>query len=135
MTRFVLDCSISASWFLLDESNAAAEVVLERLAGGEAIVPALWTAEMVNVLLVAEKRSRLSPSDVARALEVVINLPILVEPADITTMKSCHSIAKEYSLSSYDACYLEIAMRLGLPLASLDRGLITAARKSGVPLL
>jgi predicted nucleic acid-binding protein len=135
LKRFVLDCSISASWFLLDESNVAAQAVLERLSDEEAVVPALWTIEMVNVLLVAERKERISSSDAARAVEIISNLPVFVEPADLATMKSCRAIAKEHSLSSYDACYLEIAMRLGLPLASLDRGLITAARNSGIRLL
>jgi predicted nucleic acid-binding protein len=98
-------------------------------------VPALWTVEMVNVLLVAERKERISPSDAARAVEVISNLPVIVEQADFATMKSCRAIAREHSLSSYDACYLEIALRLGLPLASLDRELITAERNSGVPLL
>jgi predicted nucleic acid-binding protein len=135
LKRFVLDCSISASWFLLDESNVAAEAVLERLSDEEAVVPALWTVEMVNVLVVAERKGRISPSDAARALEVISNLPVIVEQADLATMKSCRVIAREHSLSSYDACYVEIALRLGLPLASLDRELITAARNSGIPLL
>jgi predicted nucleic acid-binding protein len=135
LKRFVLDCSISASWFLLDETNAAAQAVLERLTDEEAVVPALWTVEMVNVLLVAERRGRIPPSDAARALEVISHLPLVVEQADLATMKSCSTIAKEYSLSSYDASYLEIAMRLGLPLATLDRELIAAARNSAIHLL
>lgn len=135
MKRFVLDCSISASWFLVDESNDAAQAVLERLCEEEAVVPALWTVEMTNVLVVAERRHRILPADAARALEVISDLPIIVEPADFGTMKSCRIIAREHSLSSYDACYLEVAQRLGLPLASLDFKLIAAARKSGIPLL
>ncbi|MHC1725179.1 MAG: type II toxin-antitoxin system VapC family toxin [Syntrophobacteraceae bacterium] len=135
MKRFVLDCSISASWFLLDESNDAAQAVLERLREEEAVVPALWIVEMANVLVIAERKNRISPADAARTLEVIADLPIIVEPADLGTMKGCCTIAIKYSLSSYDACYLEIAQRLGLPLASLDLKLITAAGKSGIPLL
>lgn len=135
MKRFVLDCSISASWFLSDESNDAAEAVLERLREEEAVAPAIWIVEMTNVLVVAERRQRISPADAARALEVISDLPIIVEPANLDAMKYYRMIAREHSLSSYDACYLEVAQRLGLPLASLDLELIAAARKSGIPLI
>ena len=135
MKRFDLDRSISAWWFRVDESNDAAQAVLERLCKEEAVVPALWTVEMANVLVVAERRHRISPADAARALEVISDLPVIVEPADFSTMKSCRIIARECSLSCYDACYLEVAHRLGLPLASLGLKLIAAARKNGIPLL
>lgn len=98
-------------------------------------MPALWTVEMANVLVVAERRNRNTPTDAARAVELLTTLPILVEPGEMENLRSCRSIAREYGLSSYDACYLGLAQRLGLPLPSLDRNLILAARKNKIPLL
>jgi predicted nucleic acid-binding protein len=90
---------------------------------------------MANVLVVAERRKRITPADAARAVELLMSLPIRLEPGEMANLRSCHIIAGKYALSAYDACYLEIAQRLGLPLATLDRDLISAAQKSGVSLL
>ena len=85
MSRFVLDCSVSAAWCLSDEGSEAAEHILHRLANDEALVPPLWIAEMANVLLVAERRGRITPADASQAVELVLSLPIRVEFADL-----CH---------------------------------------------
>jgi predicted nucleic acid-binding protein len=90
---------------------------------------------MANVLVAAERRNRITPADAARAVELLLALPIRVEPGEMASLRSCRIIAREYALSSYDVCYLDIAQRLGLSLASLDRNLILAAQKSGIPLL
>lgn len=126
---------MSASWCLRDETNDAAQAILDRLVEEEAVVPALWPIEMANVLVVAERRNRITPADAARAVELLLALPIRVEPGDMASLRACRAVAREYALSSYDSCYLEAAQRLGLPLATLDHNLIRAARQSGVPLL
>ncbi|MFZ0929590.1 MAG: type II toxin-antitoxin system VapC family toxin [Syntrophobacteraceae bacterium] len=135
MSRFVLDCSVSAAWFLSDESSEAAEKILHRLADEEAVVPPLWIAEMANVLVMAERRGRIAPADASRAVELVMSLPIQVEFADLRTLNASRLLAREYDLSAYDASYLELAQRAGLPLATMDRILSTAARRCGVPVL
>ena len=135
MNRFVLDCSVSAAWCLLDETSEAADRVLERLVDEEALVPALWLMEMANVLVMAERRERITPAYAARAVELLSALPIRIEPAEPADLDACRLIAREYSLSAYDAAYLELAQRAGLPLATMDEALETAAEKGGIPLL
>ena len=135
MNRFVLDCSVSASWCLLDESNGAAQRILERLVDEEAVVPALWTLEMANVLVVAERRNRITAADATRAVELLLALPIHVEPGEKENLRLCRLAAREFGLSAYDASYLELAQRLGLPFATLDRNLNLAAQKCGIQLL
>jgi predicted nucleic acid-binding protein len=135
LSRFVLDCSVSAAWCLIDESSEAAEKILHRLARDEAVVPPLWISEMVNVLLMAERRGRITPADASRAVELVVSLPIRVESADLRTLNASRLLAREYDLSAYDASYLELAQREGLPLATMDQTLSRAARRCGVPLL
>jgi predicted nucleic acid-binding protein len=90
---------------------------------------------MANVLLVAERRGRITASDAARAIELVQSLSIEIEHADFQSLNSCRLLAREFNISAYDACYLELAQRRGLPLASLDNALILAARECGVLLL
>jgi predicted nucleic acid-binding protein len=132
---FVLDCSVSASWCLKDASNDAAEEILLKLSRVEALTPPLWPFEMANVLTVAERRGRISPADASRAVEVLLSLPIRVEPGGIGDMERSRSLAREHGLSAYDACYLDLAQRYGIALATLDAALVRAARKSGVSVL
>lgn len=135
MNRFVLDCSVSAAWFLQDETSARATNVFKRLRSEEALVPPLWPIEMANVLVVAERRGRISVADSQRAVELVLALPIVIEADDGTILKRLASVAREHRVSAYDACYLELAHREGLPLATLDSRLTKAAKRTGIPLL
>lgn len=134
MSRFVLDCSISAAWCIEDETSERAEIILHRLKGEEALVPPLWIYEMANALLAAERRGRITPADTSRAIELVLSLPIRVEPADFRALNASRLLAREYNLSAYDASYLELAQREGLRLATMDRELSWAAQKCGVRL-
>jgi len=135
MERFVLDNSIVMAWCFEDESNALADAVLEQLQTKLAIVPAIWPLEVGNVLLVAERRGRLSEADSSRFLTMLSNLPI---QSEIETRQRAMSnilfLAREHKLSTYDASYLDLAMREGVPLASLDKGLRRAAAQCQVPL-
>jgi predicted nucleic acid-binding protein len=135
LSRFVLDCSVSAAWCLADESSEAAETILYRLASAEALVPPIWIAEMANVLLVAERKKRITHADAARAVQVVMSLPIRIDSADLRTLNAWRLLAREYDVSAYDASYLELAQREGLPLATMDHALSLAARKCGVSVL
>ena len=136
MTDFVLDNSVAMRWML--ESNkvsdqAYAENVLKSFSNEDAIVPNLWHLEAANVLLGAEKRSEITAGEIEGFISQLENLPIHVDP--LTSHQSFSSIlalGRAYNLSSYDAAYLELALREGIPLATLDIDLIKAAKKSGL---
>jgi len=133
LTRFILDCSISASWCLKDASNEEANSILELMRESEAHVPSIWPVEMANVLVVAERRSRISAADAARAIEILLSLPIKADKGYLENLDAIRLLAREHRLSAYDACYLELAQRTGLPIATFDHALQTAAGNCGVP--
>jgi predicted nucleic acid-binding protein len=134
--RFIVDNSIVMTWCFKDEVNQYADAVLDSLMDATAIVPAIWPLEVVDVLLVAERRNRLHASDSIRFLSLLSQLPILVERAwPERMMKELLALGRENSLSSYDAAYLEIAMRQGLPIATLDGKLLDGAKRVNVPIL
>jgi predicted nucleic acid-binding protein len=131
---FVVDTSIVMSWCFEDEENSYAEAVLESLESAQAFVPAIWPLEVGNVLLVAERKKRLSQAAVVRFLSLLDGLPITVEQETRDRMlKEIVSLAREHGLSTYDASYLDLAMRLDLPLATQDTSLAKAAKKCKVP--
>ena len=136
MSRFVLDCSVAMAWCFADETDAVADSVLDRLSEDTALVPSVWPFEVANVLLVAEWRGRIKAADAARFLDLLSALPITI---DETTRERAWgpivSLGREHGLSSYNAAYLELAMREGVPLASRDATLCSAAEASGVPVL
>jgi len=135
LDSFVLDTSIVIAWCFEDESNALADVVLEQLRTKTAMVPAIWPLEVGNVLLVAERRGRLSEADSARFLAMLSALPIQSETETRQrAMSDILFLAREYKLSSYDASYLDLAMREGVPLATLDKSLQRAAARCQVSL-
>ncbi len=136
MTDFVLDNSVVMRWLL--ESNKAAdqkyaESVLKSLATAEALVPNLWHLEAANVLFNAEKREDMNLAEIEHFISQLENLPINV---DLLTsqqaLKRTLVLSREYNISSYDASYLELAIREGLPLSTLDKNLTKAAKKAGV---
>lgn len=134
--RFVVDNSVVMTWCFLDETNAYADAVLDSLADAVAVVPAIWPLEVVNVLLVAERRQRLSEADSVRFVTLLRQLPLVVDRSwPERLMKEWLAIGRAHDLSSYDTAYLELAMRQGLPLATLDRRLIEAARQIDIPIL
>ena len=133
--RFVIDNSIVMSWCFQDEGSGYTEAVLESLESGEAFVPAVWPLEVGNALLVAERKKRLSEASVVRFLTLVAGLPIMIEQETPERMlKEIVSLARQHGLSTYDASYLDLAMRLGLPLSTQDASLKKAAKKCRVPL-
>ena len=127
---FVVDASVSIEWLMPDESSALAEHALECLDGDEALAPGLWWFEVRNALLSAERRTRLTQDQTDAALAKLRRLPITMDHGvdDAVLM----SLARRWRLTVYDAAYLELAQRLGLPLATLDRDLAKAADAAGV---
>jgi predicted nucleic acid-binding protein len=131
----VLDNSVVISWCLEAEQDEYADAVLESLDTGEALAPAVWPLEAGNVLIAAERRQRLNRAATVRFLELLAALPIRVEQESPERMlKEILSLAREQGLSTYDASYLDLAMRRGLPLATRDAALAEAARRCGIPL-
>jgi predicted nucleic acid-binding protein len=134
MTRFVLDCSVTMGWCFESEADAYARNVLDSLVRAAAIVPSLWPLEVANVLLVAERRRRIGRADSTRFLELIGQLPVTVaRSTDLQEVPGLVALGRERGLSAYDAAYLHLALQEGLPLATRDRGLRTAARAAGVP--
>jgi predicted nucleic acid-binding protein len=133
LTRLVLDASVALSWCFADEENAYGLTVLGMLREADACVPSIWPLEVANALLVAERRRRLNQTETSRFLTLIESLDIAVDPGtSVRAFSETLSLARRYSLSSYDAAYLELALREGLPIATLDRNLLSAARKLGV---
>lgn len=130
---FVLDCSVAMSWVFPDEASESTDQLRESLVDGRAFVPALWPIEVANVLLVAARRRRIDRTEwsrIARDLEV---LPIVVDPVSTSRVwGEVLEIAHTHGLSAYDATYLELAIRMQLPLATLDRALAAAGHAAGV---
>ena len=130
MSEFVLDASIAAAWLFDDESEPSANSVLIRLREWEAVVPQHWHLEVRNALIVGERRGRIRPNEVDERLIDLGTLPVRTdsEPDFDAALK----IARIHGLSFYDALYLELARRHGLPLATLDGDLGAAALVEGV---
>jgi predicted nucleic acid-binding protein len=137
MSHLVLDASLAVSWLLPDESSAASVAVQAELAKAESVwVGAHWRLEVANSLCMAERRKRLDAAGIAQAVALFTQLPVIVdtetnEHASAETL----SLARQHTLSVYDAAYLEIALRRGATLATLDGPLRVVAKKLGVPLL
>ena len=133
---FVLDTSVSLAWHFEDDVSEYADRVLDMLASDAAIVPSLWPLEVANGLINGERRRRLDQARLSRAVQLSRQLPITVHevPLDLAP-DAVLNLAREQGLSAYDAAYLELAMREGLPLATQDEDLRAAATRVGVVLI
>jgi len=132
--QMVIDTSVTMAWCFEDEATDDTDAVLDKLQGDEAVVPPLWQLEVTNVLLVAERRARITEAQATRFLDLLLRLPIRVD-ASQTDVPAVLAAGRRHGLSAYDAAYLVLAERLAAPLATLDHKLITASRNAGVPLL
>ena len=135
--NFVLDCSVTMTWLFEHEATEETDELLERLSGpGKAVVAQHWVLEVVNVLLGAERSKKKTPADATLFLNLLRKLAIELDVhtehhATTTTL----ALGRRHYLSSYDAAYLELSMRLGLPLATLDKNLRKAAQVEGIAVL
>lgn len=128
----VIDCSVLIAGLLPDEIEAQAQEILEDLQHGiiVAVVPSLFYQEISNALLMAYRRKRINRAVLSQYLDVIAILPITIDTAAATQgniMKTVCELAEKYGLTTYDASYLELAMRLDLPLATLDADLYNVA--------
>jgi predicted nucleic acid-binding protein len=133
---FVLDNSVALAWCFEDEQTAAIMALLDRVTETGAVAPQLWPIEAVNGLLTAERRGRIDHDTRHRLAGFLRELPISIDDETASRMWSVTApLAELHQLTAYDAAYLELAQRLGLPLATSDAALITAAQVAGVSLL
>ena len=133
MAGFVLDGSVALAWYFRDEVNAYAMAVLDHLPGARALVPAVWPLEIGNGVMSGERRGRSTAAQAERWLGYLLGMPITIDARDIADLwGEVLGLARRFGLSAYDATYLELALRRGLPLATLDRRLQEAAAAAGV---
>ena len=133
---FVLDSSVSLSWVFEDERTGATRALLDRMADSRAMAPAHWPLEGLNGLAMAERRNRIDSVKRLSYIGFLHDLPVTIDPetADRAWTVTAQ-LATRCRLTLYDAAYLELALRLVLPLATLDRDLRAAGDALGVTLL
>ena len=136
MSAFVLDASITAAWCFEDQSTPYTEAVLQAVVNGaEVIVPAIWRVEVANVLVVAERRKKISTETSMRFILALQKFAITVDLDGLGEIfGKVIDHARRYQRSAYDASYLELAHRRGLPLATKDGPLRAAADALRIPL-
>jgi predicted nucleic acid-binding protein len=132
----VLDSSVTLSWCFDDEHTGATDALLEQVVESGAQAPSLWPLEVLNALTMAERRGRIDSAQRQQLAGFLHDLPVTIDAETATQAWATTSrLAARYRLTIYDAAYLELAQRLGLPLATLDKELRAAARALGVPML
>jgi predicted nucleic acid-binding protein len=133
---FVVDCSVAMAWLFHDEATPKTAALLNRMAAETAVVPALWFMEVTNVLALAERKGRITTS---RSDAFIADLGKLAierdDDAPDRAFTHLLSLCRTHQLTSYDAVYLDLAVRRNLPLATLDDPLRKAARKLGLSLI
>lgn len=130
----VLDCSLPLAWYLEDERTDFTESVFEELTRAEVWVPVLWMLEFPNALIVATQRVRISDDWRREVLQRAALLPLRIDDTHVP-LAQIGDLATRVNLTTHDTAYLELAMRRGLRLATLDKKLIAAARSVEHPLL
>jgi predicted nucleic acid-binding protein len=129
----VIDASVALAWCFPDEASEYANAVLVALEGIAALVPALWSVEIANALVVGERRKRIRQPEIRRFVELLKMLHVVEDRQFFTeTVSNILPLAREHKLSAYDAAYLDVAVRHAAPLATLDAELQKAARAAGV---
>ena len=116
----------------MDEPSARADAILEQVADIGGVAPALWWVEVRNVLVIAERKGRLTQEDTAAAVQAIDALGVRLDHAPDSA--SLFRLARTHGLTAYDAMYLELSIRQQRPLATLDRTLTAAAQVEGITL-
>jgi predicted nucleic acid-binding protein len=136
IAAFIVDCSVAMTWLFRDEATSKTAQLLARLANEAALVPAWWFIEVANVIAMAERKKRIT---LAQSNAFIADLGTLRIEADSDAAARAFShllpLCRSHKLTSYDAMYLELAIRRRLPLATLDADLRKAAKACGVGLL
>ena len=134
MSRFVLDASVVLTWCFPDENTVLAQRIADRFKQGDtALAPPFWPHEMLNALLAGEKRKRISKEMIRPFLDDLAVLPVTLEqiPTEVV-FDRIQSLSRKHVLTAYDAAYLDLALKNGLALATLDEALIRACKNAGV---
>lgn len=130
---YVVDASMAFAWVYPSQGSVEADVLLERVrAGAAVVVPPIWFLEVANGLLAAQRRRLLTASERTQALEQMSAMSVTVDEGVRAAFGRTSALAEEYGLSVYDASYLEVALRRSLPLASRDKAVREAASRRGV---
>jgi predicted nucleic acid-binding protein len=133
---FVVDCSVAMAWLFSDEATPKTAALLNRLATETALVPSWWFIEITNVLAMAESKGRITPTQSDAFVADLGKLGIeRDDEAPDRAFTFLLSLCRRHRLTSYDAIYLDLAVRRNLPLATLDEDLRKSAKKLGVRLL
>jgi predicted nucleic acid-binding protein len=133
---FVVDASVALSWCFLDEATPTTKKLLETAATAQIAVPAWWYLEITNALYFAERKGRIEPTKIAEFIALLESFSIDVDnDGPLRAFSHLLPLCRKHQLTSYDAAYLDVALRLDLPLATLDEPLRQAAKSHGVKLL
>lgn len=137
MAMLVLDASAFLSWLFPDEENQwSKNLVVGLRSEDRVVVPAHWTSEIANGLLIGSRRKRIKPGQSAEFLDQLATIQIEVEsPLSLHEMKRVVALAEKYALTVYDAMYLDLALRRNAALGTLDGDLRDAAKTERVTLL
>jgi predicted nucleic acid-binding protein len=133
----VVDASVTLSWCFPDEQTSLSLAVLDRIRAGEfALVPAFWSMEVLNSLLVGERRGRITPEQTqAFLLDIQALRPTLAYASFEQVVGPVQRLCRDHGLTPYDALYVELAMRSQCPLATLDQSQQAAAKGLGIECL
>jgi len=131
MLRAVIDASVIVSWFFPDATNGVHDSILNNIDKIKIYVPSIFEYEFINILLNAEKRKRVDRPAVVEILEIVSQYPLVVESSTALSREivKFFEMAQTHDLTAYDAAYLELALRLNLPLITYDKLLLNTAKK------
>ena len=133
MIGIVIDASIALAWCFPDENSDYADGVLVALEGKTILVPAVWSLELCNAVLVGERKKRLHKPEILRFTTLLEGLSVQEDVQSVGDhVNNVLPLAQQYNLSAYDAAYLELAIRHSAPLATLDSKLGKAAKQAGV---
>ncbi len=137
MTPFVLDASVALAWSFRDENSPFAQSVIGSLDRRRAVAPAIWPLEVANALLLAIRQARIDRAAATRLIGVMDRFPLEIDRANsrIVFEPNVLELGLTHNLTAYDASYVELALRRGLPLATQDRRLAEAANAAGVEIL
>jgi predicted nucleic acid-binding protein len=136
VTPWIVDASLAMSWYLADEENREYGLsVLDSLTAREIRVPALFVYELTNALVVAHRRNRIGANDLDGAFRDISSLNLAIDAATPESSARLAKLALLYGLSCYDAAYLDLGIRTGFPIATLDKALIRAMQAANVDLV
>lgn len=136
MSQWIVDASLTLQWYRKDEQDRDYGLaVLAGLRENEAVVPFLWIFEVCNALVTAHRRMRIHLQEIDEILDSLSALPITFDRPELESVLKLPSLALQHELTAYDAAYLEVALRLGLPMATKDKALKRAMANAGVNLV